>query len=317
MIEKIRQAAHNIQPYVLRTPLLYSTWLSEMTGGKVYLKMESEQITGSFKARGATNKVLEVKSLTPEKKVITASTGNHGLGVAHACRQIGIKGKVVLPTNVVSTKQEALERSGIEVKLMGGDCFESEMYALKQAQRHPLVYISPYNDEAVIAGQGTVGLEIMEQLSEPPDNVFVTIGGGGLISGVAYACKGINPKVQIIGCQPALSPEMTLSVQSGQYTTVPAVPTLSDASAGAFEEESITYPMCKTLVDDFILASEVEIANGIIAVFEKERKVIEGAAAVAVSAMLKDPKKWKNQTSVIVVCGGNISRDKLVQVLAS
>jgi threonine dehydratase len=236
--------------------------------------------------------------------------------VAHACSQIGIYGKVVLPTNVVSTKKEALERSGIEVELMGSDCFESEMYALKQAQSHPLVYISPYNDEAVIAGQGTVGLEIMEQLGDQPNNIFVTIGGGGLISGVAHACKGINPNVQIIGCQPEASPEMTLSVQTGQYTTVPAMPTLSDASAGAFEEDSITYPMCKSLIDDFILTSEDEIAKGIRAVFEKERKIIEGAAAVAVSALLKDPRKWENQTSVIVICGGNISRDKLVQVLS-
>lgn len=316
MIEKIRKAAHNIQPYVFRTPLLYSTWLSEITGGKIYLKMESEQVTGSFKARGATNKVLEIKSLSPGYKVITASTGNHGLGVAHACSHIGVKGKVVLPINVVSTKKEALERSGIEVELMGSDCFESEMYALKQAQSHPLEYISPYNDEAVIAGQGTVGLEIMEQLGDQPNNIFVTIGGGGLISGVAHACKGINPKVQIIGCQPEASPEMTLSVQTGQYTTVPAMPTLSDASAGAFEEDSITFPMCKSLIDDFILTSEDEIAKGIRAVFEKERKIIEGAAAVAVSALLKDPRKWENQTSVIVICGGNISRDKLVQVLS-
>ncbi len=316
MIEKIKQAADNIRPYVLRTPLLYSTWLSEITGGKVYLKMESEQITGSFKARGAANKVLEVKAISPDHQVITASTGNHGLGVAHACNQIGINGKVVLPTNVVTTKKEALERSGIEVELMGSDCFESEMYALKQVQNQPLVYISPYNDEAVIAGQGTVGLEIMEQLEDLPDNIFVTIGGGGLISGVAQACKGIHPNVQIIGCQPEVSAEMTLSVQSGQYTTVPSMPTLSDASAGAFEEDSITYPICKTLVDDFILTSEDEIANGIRLVFEKERKVIEGAAAVAVSALLKNPQKWENQTNVIVICGGNISRDKLVQVLS-
>lgn len=316
MIKKIKRAAQDIQPFVLRTPLLYSSWLSAITGGKVYLKMESEQITGSFKARGAANKILEVKSSSPNYKVITASTGNHGLGVAHACSQIGIHGKVVLPTNVVTTKKEALERSGIEVELMGGDCFESEMYALKQAQNQPLVYISPYNDEAVIAGQGTVGLEIMEQLGRQPDNIFVTIGGGGLIAGVAQACKGIHPNVQIIGCQPEASPEMTLSVQSGHYTTVPAIPTLSDASAGAFEEDSITYPMCRTLIDDFILTSEVEIADGIREVFEKERKVIEGAAAVAVGAMLKNPKKWENQTNVIVICGGNISRDKLVQVLS-
>ena len=316
MIEKIREAAHRIRPYVFRTPLIYSSWLSEITGGKVYLKLESEQITGSFKARGAANKVLEVKSLSADNQVITASTGNHGLGVAHACRQIGMRGKVVLPTNVVSTKKEALERSGIGIELVGGDCFESEIYALEQAKSQSLVYISPYNDEAVIAGQGTVGLEIMEQLNESPDNVFITIGGGGLISGVAYACKGINPNLKIIGCQPEASPEMTLSVQSGKYTTVPSIPTLSDASAGAFEEESITYSMCKTLVDDYILISEVEIARGIKSVFDKERKVIEGAAAVAVSAMLQNPQSWKNQISVIVVCGGNISRDKLVQVLS-
>jgi threonine dehydratase len=316
MIENIRQAADRIRPYVFRTPLLYSSWLSEITGGKIYLKMESEQITGSFKARGAANKVLEVKSLSPDSQVITASTGNHGLGVAHACRQIGIVGKVVLPINVVSTKKEALERSGIRIELKGGDCFESEVYALGQAKSQSLVYISPYNDETVIAGQGTVGLEIMEQLNESPDNVFVTIGGGGLISGVAHACKGINPNLKIIGCQPEVSPEMTLSVQSGEYTTVPYIPTLSDASAGAFERESITYPMCKTLVDDFILTNEVEIASAIKFVFDKERKVIEGAAAVAVGAMLKNPQKWKNQTSVIIICGGNISRDKLVQVLS-
>ncbi len=314
LLQEIETAAQRIAPYTLKTPLLYSYYLSQLSGGKVYLKMESEQHTGSFKARGSMNKLLYLKEQQSSKAVITASTGNHGMGVARALSLLGMQGKVVIPENTVSTKVAALKAYGASIEPHGADCLISELYAKQTAEEKDLIYVSPYNDAQVIGGQGTIGKEIIEQCPDVIDNVLVTIGGGGLISGIATYIKSQLPNAKVIGCQPKNSPEMTLSVQSNSYQTVPQLDTLSDASAGAFEEDAITYDLCKNLVDEFYLATETEIADALKLIFHKERKLVEGAAAVAVSAFIKNVERFQNQTTIIVICGGNISEEKLKKV---
>ena len=316
MIEEVVAAGLRIKKEIYNTPLIYSGFLSQLINGEVFLKMESEQITGSFKVRGAMNKLVWLKENVKNPQIITASTGNHGLGVAYSMKKLGLQGKIVLPQNASSAKVEAIQRLGAEILFHGSDCFESESFALQKAKKEGYYYVSPYNDPQVIGGQGTIGLEILEQThGAPPDVILVTIGGGGLISGIATAIKSIHPKTQIIGCQPELSPEMTLSIQNNRYTTVEPRDTLSDASAGAFEENSITYGMCKKWVDDFYLASEKQISEAIRTIYSKERKTIEGAAGVAVAPLLNYPEKFKNRRVVVVVCGGNIAADKLSAVL--
>jgi threonine dehydratase len=315
LLEEIREARRRIASQTLLTPLLPSHALGERVGGRVYLKMESEQHTGSFKARGALNKVAWLDEEGRPGPVLTASTGNHGLGVARALRIRTRPGRVIVPENAVAAKVEALRDWGVEVERHGRDCIEAETFARARAAAEGWHYVSPYNDAQVIAGQGTVGLEIAEQLDGPVDNVFVTVGGGGLVSGVGTWLKQRWPEVRILGCQPARSPEMALSVRSGRYTTVEPRETLSEASAGAFEEGSITFDLCREVVDEFLLAEEDEIADALQLVLFRERKLIEGAAAVAVAALLRAPERWRGQTSVVVICGGNVSPDRLRALL--
>ncbi|MDX1666236.1 MAG: threonine/serine dehydratase [Saprospiraceae bacterium] len=318
ILQEILNAERRTEPHLLVTPLLYSHYLSDLCDGEVYLKMESEQYTGSFKARGAINKLtwlLERKQAS--KTIITASTGNHGLGVARALNSLKMEGRIVVPENADENKVDALQQFGAEIEVYGKDCFESEIYAREKARKEDMVYVSPYNDPQVIGGQGTIGTEISRQLGYPIDNVLVTIGGGGLISGIGTYFKAVNPNIRVLGCQPKNSPEMTLSVRSGSYQTVEQQETLSDASAGPFEQDSITYPLCKELVDDFFLATEQQIASAIHLVLKRERKLIEGAAAVAVACFLKNIDRFREQTSVIVICGGNISEKNLRKVICS
>jgi len=315
IFQEVISARQRIEAHILKTPLLYSNYLSRQVGGRVYLKMESEQHTGSFKARGALNKLVWLNRQDNHAPIITASTGNHGLGVARALKITGREGRIVIPENTVAAKVEALESYGADLEKHGADCFVSEVYARRRAGEEGWTYISPYNDPQVIGGQGTVAIEIAEQLPERVDNVFVTVGGGGLIAGIGSYLKTVHPEAKVLGCQPANSPEMALSVRTGQYTTVEPLETLSDASAGAFEEDSITYPVCRQVVDEFFLIPEATIAEQIRLLLARERKLVEGSAAVAVAALLQDPGRWHDQTSVVVICGGNISVDKLRSVL--
>ncbi len=178
ILSNILQAERRIRPYILKTPLIYSNYLSKLSKGNVYLKLESEQITGSFKARGSLNKLMAIAENNKNQFVITASTGNHGLGFARALKLLNMNGRIVLPDNAAASKIEALKSFGAEIEFYGQDSYEAEMYAKRQAHKNNYVWVSPYNDEEVIGGQGTIAMEIASQLSRI-DNVLVTIGGGG------------------------------------------------------------------------------------------------------------------------------------------
>ncbi len=314
LLEEIEKAHKRIHDDVFQTPLIYSNWLSNYCQGDVYLKLESEQITGSFKARGSLNKLKWIQEQNIKSLPVTASTGNHGLGFARACDLLGIKGKVFLPHNAVSSKVESIRAFDVEIEFHGNDPYTTETHARKTAEENGWIYVSPYNDLHIVAGQGTIGIEILNTLAKP-DNVLATVGGGGLISGIGNYVKDRSPETNIIGCQPENSPEMSVSVRAGEYREVESKPTLSDGSAGGFERDSITFELCKKLVDDFILISEDEIADAIRSMIKHHSKLVEGSAGVAIASLLKYPKKFADQTSVIVVCGANISHNKLKSVL--
>ena len=314
LVHEIEQAEERIRPHTLDTPLLHSRWLSQACEGEVYLKMESEQHTGSFKARGSLNKLMWIREQGLQGLPITASTGNHGLGFARALDLLGMEGKIYLPENAVASKVEAIRAYGVELEFYGDNPYDTEIHARKTAEEKGWIYVSPYNDVQVIAGQGTIGKEILDKQPKT-DCVLATVGGGGLISGIGSYVKANRPEASLIGCQPENSPEMSVSVRAGEYREVQSKPTLSDGSAGGFEKGAITFDLCRELVDDFILVSEEEIRESIRLMVARHHKLVEGSAAVAVASLLKEPERFSGKTVAIVVCGANIAPETLKKIL--
>jgi len=311
----IKKAAARISGQVLQTPLFYSKYLSALNKGQVYLKLESEQYTGSFKARGALNKILGLSSSEKAKGLITASTGNHAQGFARALEIANAEGTIFLPTNAEASKVEALKAYKVELKFHGADALSTELYAMKFAEASGQTWISPYNDPEVIAGQGTLALEMTSQLNQI-DTVLGCIGGGGMMSGVATWLNQASPKTKIIGCLPENSPEMYLSVKKGEVVFIETpLPTLSDGSAGGLESDAITFDICRELVHDYELTSESEIGLAIKYMVDKHHKIIEGAAGVALASFFKRAAELEDQTVVIIICGGNITTQKLKSLL--
>ena len=324
MKERILEAHVRLKPYIRKTPLERSLAFSQLTDSEVWLKLENLQHTGSFKARGAMNKLL---SLAPEQLaagVVTASSGNHGAGVAFGLNKLGAKGLVFVPETAAEGKLEYIRRYGVEVRKYGVTGDDTEVFAREYAEQQGMVYVSPYNDLEVIAGQGTIGVEIANQVTDlvgttdplslhTPLNVFVTVGGGGMISGIASYLKSVNPHTRIIGCQPENDAAMLASIQAGQIVNIDARPTLSDGSAGGLEPASITFELCQTLVDEWVTVSEEEIKNAMRQFMNSEFMLLEGAAGVALAALLKTAQP--GQPSVVVVCGGKLGLDKLKTIL--
>jgi threonine dehydratase len=293
----ISQAYQRIRDHVIQTRLVFDPTYS------LWLKCENEQKTGSFKWRGALSKL---SLFAPGQSIITASTGNHGLGVANAALLFGLKARIFLPASASPQKVEKLMALGADLVHLDGDSLDAELQGKEYAASHHLPWVSPYNDEAIIAGQGTIGLEISDQLPEV-DKIYITVGGGGLISGIGSWIRQHHPRAEIIGCQPVNSPEMYLSILSGHVVMAPeSLTTLSDGSAGPLEEDSITFPICQEVIDRFILVSEEEIEVAIRHLYNQHQLVVEGAAGVAMAAAMKDSIRQAEETSVVVLCGGNI-----------
>ncbi len=241
-------AHQRIARYARRTPVQRSPWLSETTGADVWLKLENFQVTGSFKVRGALHRVLEA---APEERAagfVAASTGNHGLAVAHAAGVVDAPAIVYVPVNANEDKVARLEAAGVEVRAHGDDAVVAERAARAFGEESGRIYISPYNDPSVIAGQGTVGLELEEQVSGL-DAVFVALGGGGLLSGAAAILKSRRPGIEVVAASPAASAVMIESLHAGEILDLPSSETLSDGTAGGVEEGSITFPLCRELID--------------------------------------------------------------------
>ena len=303
-------AADRIGDYVRKTPLEYSPYFSEITGANVWLKLENLQITGSFKLRGACNKLL---SLSPEQTAngcVTASSGNHGAAVAYAMNKLGLTGVVFVPETASSAKVDAIRRAGAQVQFFGTDGLDTEQHARQYATDNGMTYISPYNDADVIAGQASCGVEIASQI-DSVDALFIAVGGGGLIGGVAGFLKSVHPSMQTIGCQPAASAVMAASVKAGRLLEMPSEPTLSDGTAGGIEAGAITFGLCQELVDDYVLVSEDDIAEAMREFIDAHHMLLEGAAGVALAGLKQLGDRFRGRDVVAIVCGANISRDVL------
>lgn len=305
-----REAALRIRGLVLETPLVYSSTFSDRTGCNVYFKLENRQTTGSFKLRGATNRLMTLTESERSRGCIAASSGNHGAAVACAMRQLETRGTIFVPEQTSAAKVDAIRAYGGNVVFFGTDGLDTEEHARKFAEHNGMTYLSPYNDYEVVAGQGTCGVEIIEQLPHV-DSVFVAVGGGGLIAGVGSVLKEQNPDVRIIGCQPRASAVMAHSVAAGRIIELNSEATLSDGTAGGIESGAITFPLNQLLVDEFVLVEERQIARAMRLFTEAEGDVVEGAAGVAIAGLLELGETMQGQTIVVIICGGNISREQL------
>jgi threonine dehydratase len=296
------------------TPVVESPAFSAELAADVVVKCEHLQRTGSFKARGALAKAL---TLTDEQRaagVVTASTGNHGLGVANAIAVLGGRCAVYVPDNAAETKVAALRRLGAEIRGSGTDSGVLETEARTAAAEQGQTYLPPYNDVDVIAGQGTIGIELVEQLGDI-DAIVVSVGGGGLISGIASVLRQYLPGVRVFGASPAADAAMIASVHAGHVVAVDARPTLSDGTAGSLEDGSITVDLCRELVDDWIPVAEDDIAAALRTVIDTEHMLVEGSAAMAFAAARAARNHLRGKKVVIVSCGANIGADTLARAL--
>ncbi len=313
-IKEANEAEKRIRDYVRVTPLEYSKFLSKDSSTNVYLKLENLQLTNSFKIRGAVNKILSIPLEDRKQGVITSSSGNHAAAFAFITDKLGITGTIYLPNYASKAKVDALRGYRTNLEFYGDDCVVAEKYARGIANEKGLVYVSPYNDPHIVAGQATIGLELIDQLPDV-DIVLVPVGGGGLISGIAGYLKSINAKIKVIGCQPINSHVMYESIKMGQIVDLKSLDTISDGTAGGIEENSITFNYCQQFVDDFILVSELEIKEAIKLILQHHHMLIEGAAALTVASYLKNRDKFEGKNVVLIISGAKISLDKIKEVL--
>mgnify|MGYP001160847976 FL=1 len=310
----IISANKQISPFIRRTPFIYSKAFSKELDCEVYFKLENLQVTGSFKARGAVNKLLSLSSDQKRSGVISASTGNHGAAVAYGSEKLHISATIYVPENASDTKLENMKLYGANIKSYGSDCIDSEKKAREESLATMREYISPYNDVSVIAGQGTIGLEIDEQ-SGGLDSLIVSVGGGGLVSGVASYLKKKMKGISIIGCSPKNSAVMIQSMEAGKILDIESKPTLSDGTAGGVEIDSVTFGLCSSLIDQTVILDEGEIKDSLLKYMRYEHQLIEGAAGTAVAALVKLRKSIRGQRVGVIICGGNISLETLKDIL--
>ncbi len=308
-------AETRIRAHIRQTPLERSNYLSDLAEADVYLKLESAQITGSFKLRGAMNKMLALSDEEREQGVLTASSGNHGAACAYLMTRFGIRGTIYLPESVAPAKLEAIQSFGADTELVPGDGIEAEKLARRLAAETGRTYVSPYNDPLIVAGQGTIGLELRRQL-ETLDTVLIPVGGGGLAAGVAGYLKSVDAAIDIIGCQPENSRVMYESLRAGEVLDRESQPTLSDGTAGGVDADSITFEMCRDLIDDWALLSEDEIAGAILLALGKQHLMIEGAGALSIAALVRNPERFAGQTVVLIISGSKLGMDTLRELLA-
>ena len=312
--QKIINAADLICPYIRETYFNRSFSFSEILNGNVWFKLENSQVTGSFKARGALNKLLSLSDSNKNKGVVSASTGNHGAAVAYAAGELNIKCTIYVPKDASPAKLSNMKNYGAKVETFGNDCVEAEKKARDISLLSGETYVSPYNDPYVMAGQGTLGLEITTQCDHL-DAIIISVGGGGLIGGTASYLRAIWPDIEVIGCSPENSAVMIHSMNVGKVLDLESKPTLSDGTAGGVEIDSITFPVCCDVIDESILVTEDEIREAMIMYMNHEHQLIEGAAGTAVAALIKKKEDLKGKKVGVVICGGNVSLDTIRGIL--
>jgi threonine dehydratase len=310
---RIAAARERIRDVLYYSPCQISHDLSELAGHPIYLKLENLQRTGAFKERGALNRLLQ---LTPEERahgVIAASAGNHAQGVAFHAARLGIRAWIVMPQPTPLVKVSATRGFGAEVILHGANYDEACEEATRLQQEKQLTFIHPFDDDEVIAGQGTIGLEVLEQLPDV-DAIVVPIGGGGLIGGVACAVKEARPEVRIVGVQTERLASMLRAVEAGTPVTLPAQATIADGIAVRRAGER-TFPLVQRYVDEIVTVDEEEISSAILVLLEKEKTLAEGAGAAALAALLQGKTHLRTEKTVALVCGGNIDVTLLARII--
>lgn len=307
-LQRIRDARERIAGKVERTSAVVSQSLSRRLGASVYLKTEQRQATGSFKLRGASNAIALLDAGQKARGVVTASTGNHGRALAHAAKLEGMRAVICMSGLVPANKLEAVRRLGAEARIVGNSQDDAQQEADRLAAQEGLVMLPPFDNADIIAGQGTLGLEIVEQAPDAAA-VLVPLSGGGLASGVAAAVKGVSPGAKVIGVSMARGAAMKASLDAGRPVPVEELPTLADSLGGGIGlDNRLTFSMCRDLLDDVILLTEEEIAVGIRHAYEEEREIVEGAAAVGIAALLSGKFGVRGST-VLILSGGNIDMD--------
>jgi threonine dehydratase len=310
----IYQARHLIKDTIYRTPLIESAWLSEFSSTKVYLKLENLQLTGSFKIRGATNKILNLENEQKARGVIAVSSGNHGRAVAYVAGRHAIPAVVCVSETVPQNKISAIRDLGAEVVIAGATYDEATEGAHRIQGERGLTMIHPFDDLFVIAGQGTIGLELMDEQPDL-DSIIVPLSGGGLLGGIATAVKAINPKIQTIGVSMEVGAAMVESLMAGQIVEVVEEPSLADALIGGLGEQNrYTFNLIRSIVDQTVLVSEEEIAAGMTFALENEHLVVEGGGAVGIAALLAGKVKNLGEKTAVVISGGNVSMETLLDV---
>ena len=312
-IADIHRAAAAIEAAIARTPTVAAPALSERVGAEIWLKLESQQRTGSFKERGALNKLLALDTAARRAGVIAVSTGNHAQGVAYHARRLGIPATIVMPEGTPLTKIDRTEAFGATVLLKGDGLAAAQQAALTLGRERGLVFVHPYDDPAVVAGQGTIALELLADRPEL-DTIVVPIGGGGLISGIAVAAKALDPAIEIVGVQSTLYPSMRRLLR-GEAPGPPAVaPTLADGIA-VKEPGAVTGRIVAALVTEILLVDEVMLETAVETLLERQKLVVEGAGAAALAAILAAPQRFSGRRVGVVVSGGNIDPRLLASIL--
>jgi threonine dehydratase len=322
-VQDIFAARHRLHGRIRRTPLVPSAWLSEVTGAEVWLKLESLQVSNAFKVRGAFNAIAHLletsdtppiyenrKEGTVPPTIVTASAGNHGQALAWAARESGLAAVVFTPRDAAQTKLDAIRRWGADLRPIAADYDEAERFALEFAAREGAVFISPYNHPDIVAGGGTVGLEIVEDLPRV-DVVAAPVGGGGLISGIATVVDALAPSARVVGVEAAVNPAFRVALDRGRVTEIPVFPTIADGLGGNVVADTITFDIIRRRVDVVTMVTEEEMRDGIRDLLAREHLVAEGAGIAAVGALIAGRVARPGERVAVVVSGANIDLARL------
>jgi threonine dehydratase len=314
LAQGIEAAAERIAPFLCPTPLVEAPALSSELGATVLMKLETVQPTGSFKIRGAFSKLT---SLSPEERragIVAASSGNHGMAMAYAASRAAVPLTIVVPRTISPAKLAGIQRFGANLLLHGEESGEAEEEGRRRARQSGQIYVGPYNDFDVIHGQGTIGRELDAQ-TEQFDNIFVSVGGGGLISGVGAWLKHRRPQVRIFACSAENSAAMAASLAAGRVVRTTHTKTYADGLAGGIDADTVTFPICQEIVDRSILCDEAEIDQSLWNMLASEHLLVEGAAAITLAAYRKVADELRGQRSILLMCGANIAAPTILQAI--
>jgi threonine dehydratase len=308
-------ARRRISPVARKTPLVTSPDLTTKTGKNVYLKLENLQVTGSFKIRGAANKILSLSDDARQRGVITVSTGNHGKAVAYVSGELGAKATICVAKSLPEYKRQAMKSLGAELVVVGENADETMIYADQLRAERGMTMVHNFDDLNIIGGQGTIGLELFEDLPDI-DTVIMPLSGGGLLSGIGFSLKSIKPDIHVVGVSMDRGPAMVDSLKAGRVVDIVEEPTLAGALAGGLNKDNrYSFQMVQQYVDETVLVSEKEIAEAMMFCLRQQRIVVEGGAAVGVAALLSNKVKYIGNNIAVVITGSNVSMETLKMLL--